>query len=223
MQSLTKSFCSSVSQVMEPFLCALSEKFKLDKTQVLEFWNASVEEQVKVKTKTTTAKGSRTKKSDTPQCEHIFTKGNPETRGTRCKTRCADGLTTCKKHAQKEKSAVSKKKPTKERSEKKVLEKMEEKKPTVSVVKNNRGNHVVSETDLLYDQDALRVCGKQLPDGSKGKLTEADVEECKRMNVNYDPSCVEAPPPSVEKKEETDEEEEEEETEEKDEEVELEA
>jgi hypothetical protein len=66
------------------------------------------------------------------------------------------------------------------------------------ITKNNYGNYVHNETNLVFDKYSKKVIGYQMQNGSIRTLNRNDIETCKKYNFLFEiPTCLD-PSPIVE-------------------------
>lgn len=204
MNSLSTTVLSIISQSIEEFSSLVSEKFNIDKDEILELWNNNVSLDVKVSRRAVSSTSSVEKKSAPPKkestttssstttiCKYEFKKG--KNIGTRCNSRISEG-DYCKKHkgpAEKEekpqtKSSEKSEEKEEEPEEKSVIKKAKENTTGLTLRRNTFGNYEHSETRLLFDRKTRDVYGKQnYETESVDQLSEEDIEICQQMNFKY--------------------------------------
>lgn len=57
---------------------------------------------------------------------------------------------------------------------------------TYKITKNEFGNFVHGETNLVFDKDKKLFYGKQMPSGSIAQLTDEDIETCNKFKFKYE-------------------------------------
>ena len=195
MESLSKSLFSVVSQAVDNYASMVATKYSLDKDEVLALWNSTVSSDLKVVQKESAPKrASRAKPSsesseNVKNCSYIFTKGKKI--NEHCTSKACENSEVCKKHKEKEgKEKVEKKAPKAKKTsdpkedESKVVKKLNDAKPLLSLKKNKYGNFEHSATKFVFIEATKEVYGRQTENGVVN-LTSEDIEECKKLQFKF--------------------------------------
>jgi hypothetical protein len=144
---------------------------------------------------------SKAKSSSQPAesgCQYVSSRG--DNKGKACGGKISQSSTTkkyCSKHLKQEKENETKSPPKESAKTKKskdeftpstkeeLKKKIEERKPTINVMRNQWGNYEHSDTHIILDKETHMAVGKQSSDGKILPLSADDIEMCKVLNFKY--------------------------------------
>ena len=193
--SLSQALIQNIETVIKFYVESVSEKYNLDKNELLELWTGS-NKSLSQKTAVETIDMNDLSVERLHKCNKAELIALCKSKGHKCtgtKENLIDRLLG------KENTSVSKK-PEKniETKEKAVVKKVERtsgntdviKKltadiPVIPIRRNVHGNLEHPETSLVFDRKTETVVGKQEDDGTISELTDEDIESCKRFKFKY--------------------------------------
>lgn len=197
------SLTQAIESVIENYVEKISEKFGLDKSELMAIWNSN-------ETKTPRAAPRAVPKQSLESIDMTdlsierLTKASKAELTALCKARSCKCTGTKdvlinRLLGKEEDAPVQKSK--KEKSEPKakaktaktergaaatdVVKKLTADIPVIPVRRNNFGNFVHPESGIVFDRATYTAIGKQEDDGKVSDLTDEDIETCKRYKFKY--------------------------------------
>jgi hypothetical protein len=203
--SLNKMLIENIQNLIESFVSEVSEKYSLDKDDLLSLW-------------TDTPSGPKTAKKPKAKTDLESVDMNDISLERLHKSNKAELIALCKSHGHKctgtkeilidrllgkeqstNKTTTKKSSPkvkTKTKIERStasidVVKKLTSDIPVIPIRRNAHGNLEHPETGLVFNRKTETVVGKQQDDGTIASLTDDDIQECKRYKFKYTiPDCL---------------------------------
>ena len=182
MNSIILKFENDLNSYFKNFLIQISNKHKIH--TILDEWETFSENITDGKTTSSIAPIIVIEKSKTVvseitnnnNCEYIFIKGKNE--GTNCPNKVSSGNRFCSKHVKFEQV---------EQKEKKIIPKIKEK-STKQILMILKGTNYWwhQETRFVFNSTTEKIVIAKYIDGDLQKLTNNDIEICKKYKFNFD-------------------------------------
>lgn len=193
--SLSQALTKNIEMAIESYVKTVSEKYNLDKDQLLSLWFGSEVKSVSKKATVETIDMDDLSIERLHKCNKAELVALCKSKGTKCtgtKEVLIDRLLG-KEESGMAKPKVEKKTETKEKPKKAdraiasvdVVKKLTADIPAIPIRRNAHGNLEHPETGLVFDRKTETVIGKQEDDGTIADLTDEDIEACKRFKFKY--------------------------------------
>lgn len=197
MESLLKNIENTINSSISEFLDRIVEKYdQLDRKELLQLWNTNGPSEHNSKSKDKAKK--ELKDSSQTGCPYIMTKGAKK--DTMCGTKPKDGSTYCSLHKDKADKVQKEKKilPEPLKTSKAGSLKSSEEKIVLRKHPDFPGKFYHPTSNMIFHSAENKVVIGRLEDGKIRKLTDEDIETCKKWRF-----AIEGPP-NVEKEKKKD-------------------
>ncbi len=190
-----------LNQHIDTYINLVSSKFNLDKKELNNLWNNKAKELVQ--TKLPFSKGLESPVKEPTETDNLrdkmrvnLLKLNKSELVEMCKTKKLKVTGTksdlielicnydLKTQPQKQ-SQSPPKKLSPALKDQKVIKKLVEKIPSITIKRNQFDNYEHAETKLVFNNKTQKVYGKQNPDGSISDLTDEDINLCNKYKFQY--------------------------------------
>ena len=170
--SLTEIIQQSINDAITKYITTISNKFSIDKNELLKIWNNDTVDKNKPIYDDTKQKivNSLSKLTKPELIELCKTKGL-KTKGTKSE------LIETLSNDENKKLTV--------KSSDKITTKLIAKIPSISIKRNKFDNFEHEETSFVFDNKEKKVYGKQNPDGSVSPLTKEDINLCNKYKFLF--------------------------------------
>ncbi len=190
-----------VNQHIDNYINIVSSKFNIDKKELNNIWNNKAKELVQ--TKLPFNKGLESLIKEPSESDNLrdkmrvnLLKLNKAELVEMCKTKKLkvtgtknDLIELICNYDLKNQSTPQKQSPPKKLSpalkDQKVIKKLVEKIPSITIKRNQFDNYEHAESKLVFNNKTQKVYGKQNPDGSISDLTDEDINLCNKYKFQY--------------------------------------
>ena len=192
--SFQKLLTDTIEDIIKKYTHEIANKYDLEQTKLLSLWNNTsgsnpqvVPPQVVPSQVDPELTPEYLLKCKKPELQLLCKKRGLKYSGTKAQLiGYLQGKTPVKsKSKPKNASKNASKNSSKTASEPSIIKKVSEKVPIIAIRKNQYGNHVHPDTNIVFDTTLKKAVGVQQTDGTIKSLTKEDIDKCNQYKFDY--------------------------------------